>query len=198
MARGVVSRQAISALRGVARRGSDAMCRTVWRCCTPSGFAHIRRRTPVKGIALLAHSSLRRLDGWRTMNERGERKQMDNSFEAVGAVELIEKSVEDGRDLIRLEIDLAKDELLHDLRSARSAAILAAIAIALALNAFASLLVALGVAVGASVVAYVGLALLVTAAVLAFAALRTMPKAPLASTLRRLEADKVTLTESLT
>jgi protein-S-isoprenylcysteine O-methyltransferase Ste14 len=132
------------------------------------------------------------------MNERGERKQMDNSFEAVGAVELIEKSVEDGRDLIRLEIDLAKDELLHDLRSARSAAILAAIAIALALNAFASLLVALGVAVGASVVAYVGLALLVTAAVLAFAALRTMPKAPLASTLRRLEADKVTLTESLT
>jgi protein-S-isoprenylcysteine O-methyltransferase Ste14 len=119
------------------------------------------------------------------------------TLEDVATTKLVRGSIEDTRELVRLELALAKDELLGDLHAARGAAIRAAATVVLALSGAACLLVALGVALGPVIVGAVGAALLCAAGVAGFAAYRTAPRALMKSTRRRIDADQTFVVEHL-
>jgi uncharacterized membrane protein YqjE len=127
----------------------------------------------------------------------GDRQMQGRSSEELAATELVQRSIDDSRELVRLELALAKDELLQDLRSARTAAILGGVAMVLSFMALASFTVAVGVLLGPLVVGGVGLALLIGAGTCGFIAFRRIPLTPMASTLRRLETDKRSIAEHL-
>jgi uncharacterized membrane protein YqjE len=111
----------------------------------------------------------------------------------IGTVELVQRTMSDARELVRLEVALAKDELQTDLIEAKAAVIRAGIAVVLALSGLASLVVAFGLALGPIAALALALVLLAVAAALARAAFRRLPKKPLSSTLQRLRADESTI-----
>jgi uncharacterized membrane protein YqjE len=121
----------------------------------------------------------------------------ETSSEDASVVELVRRAAGDARELGRLEIALAKQELLADLAAAKSTAILAGSAVALALVGLSSLVVALGITLGPVVALVVGLALLASAAALAFGAYKSLPKPPMIETVRRLGMDEKILEEHI-
>jgi uncharacterized membrane protein YqjE len=107
--------------------------------------------------------------------------------------------LDETKELVRIEMRLARDELDADLRQLRRAAILAAVAFVLVILALAALLMAFLFAIDAD-----GVGALVVAGVLllgggAFAALafQRVPKPPLARTRDRLKHDVTELEEHL-
>jgi uncharacterized membrane protein YqjE len=113
----------------------------------------------------------------------------------MDAVDLVQRAVSDARELIRLEVALAKDELQTDLTEAKSAILYAGVAVVLALSGLASLVVAFGLALGPIAALALAAVLLVVAATLGRAAFRRLPKKPLRSTLQRLKADESMIAE---
>lgn len=105
-------------------------------------------------------------------------------------MELVRSAITDARELLRLEIALAKEELQRDLTEAKSASITAGVAVVLALTGLASLVVALGLALGPFVALFLGLVLLAGAGGLGYAAFRGWPKKPMSSTVQRLQLDE--------
>lgn len=106
---------------------------------------------------------------------------------------LVREAFEEGKELVRLEVALAKEELESELEQAKRAAIGFGIALAASFVALALLGVALVFALGGTAI----VALLVTAGYLVVAGGATavgyklLPKEPLAHTRRRLAADFV-------
>lgn len=113
---------------------------------------------------------------------------------------MLRKALDGTKELVRLELALAREELKEDVRRLEVAAILAGVAILLVLLTLSTLVVALVLAVGATPVS----ALLVSAALaaiggaLALAAYKKMPRVPLERTRARLKSDVHQIGEHLT
>jgi uncharacterized membrane protein YqjE len=112
-------------------------------------------------------------------------------------MELVQHATRDAKDLIRLEIALARNELGQELAAARSSAILGAAAIALGLTGLASLVIALGLALGSLASLGVAVLLLSSAAIAGSLAHRRLPKTVMRATMRRLTDDAALLKEHL-
>jgi protein-S-isoprenylcysteine O-methyltransferase Ste14 len=99
--------------------------------------------------------------------------------------------MEDARDLIRLEVALAKEEMKREALAAKNAAIALAIGAVLLLLGIALLLVALALAIfpGPIPSIVLGLVLVVGAIVAGVSGLKLLPRRPLAETRERVETD---------
>jgi hypothetical protein len=122
---------------------------------------------------------------------------MNQTAHEIGTVELVKGATRDVRDLAKLELALAKDELLSDLAAAKATAILGGSAFVIGILGLSSLVAAIAVALGPFVGVVLGLLLLVTGTGLAVLAYKFLPKKPLRSTARRLELDEQILKEHL-
>lgn len=117
----------------------------------------------------------------------------------ASTTELLREAIEETRELVKLEVELAKDEVREELADAKRAAIMFGVAAVAALLAAAMLFVALALAIfpGPVPALVIGGALIVTAAVLGLVAWRRTPKKPLGRTQRRLETDARVLKEGI-
>ena len=117
--------------------------------------------------------------------------RVDPALESYSTVEIAKQAFDEAKELIGLEVQLAKVEAMTELRRLRSAAIAGGIAFALISLALSALVTALILALGASaiyglVVAGVLLLLGGLAAAYAYSAI---PKVPLDQTRERLKDD---------
>lgn len=105
--------------------------------------------------------------------------------------ELVRQTLEETKELVRLEVALAREDLRAELKQAKTAGILLGIAAALAVVAIAMFDVAVIIALGNTVTAALIVAFLVVAevAVIGFIGYRKLPKAPLQRTRERLTSD---------
>jgi len=115
----------------------------------------------------------------------------------VSTPDLVHEAVEDARHLIRLEIALARDELTHQIASAKTAAISLGAAAGALVSSLTMFMVAIAAAFTAiSLAALVlGAFLLAASSWLGFAGFKALPREPLAQTRRRLETDLQELKE---
>jgi uncharacterized membrane protein YqjE len=115
--------------------------------------------------------------------------------ESVPTADLVKQTLVEARDLVKLEVRIAKEELEEDLLEAKRAAYAGVLAVALGLLALAALVVAVILAIGgtpgAAVVVAVGLGALT--AISAASAYAAAPKSLLAKTRRHLEDDATAL-----
>jgi uncharacterized membrane protein YqjE len=107
--------------------------------------------------------------------------------------DLLRRATTESLELLRLELVLARDELRRDARDVGRLAILLAVALVAAALGFASLVLSLGLAIGPWGALGLGAGLLVVAAAVSFVAARRFPPHLLASTTRRLAADRSVL-----
>jgi len=115
------------------------------------------------------------------------------------ATELVKEAWVEAKELIRLEVALAKEEVKHEVVAAKSAGItLGAAAVAFCV-ALALLLVALALAIfpGPIPALVMGLILMVSAGLAGAIGYKLLPKRPLAQTRRRLETDVETVKERM-
>jgi uncharacterized membrane protein YqjE len=105
--------------------------------------------------------------------------------------ELVRQTLEETKELVRIELKLARDELGEDLVQLKSVAILAGVALVLAILTLSTLVVALVLALGGTAIAalLVAAVLLVGAGVTAAVAYKYVPKEPLQRTRARLKND---------
>ncbi len=112
-------------------------------------------------------------------------------------VQLIRDALDEGRELVRLEIALAREEVTTELRQARASAIVcggAAVAAVASITMFmAAIALAFSVPWFAALV--IGATLLCIAGALGFAAYKALPTKPMAQTKARIEADFARLKE---
>ena len=114
--------------------------------------------------------------------------------------ELLREALGDSRELVRLEMRLAQEELREDVRRIKFAAILLAIAAALFIVALAMFDLAVVLALGGTVSAALIVAFIVLAevAILGLWGYRKLPKVPLERTRSRLAMDVQALKEQVT
>src|SRR5207247_995986 len=107
----------------------------------------------------------------------------------ASAGELLREAMTEARQLIVLEVSLAKDEMRHEIVSAKSAAIALGAGAALSIVAISLLFVSLALAIfpGPVPALIFALILMVSATLACVAAVKRLPKKPLESTRRRLE-----------
>jgi uncharacterized membrane protein YqjE len=105
--------------------------------------------------------------------------------------ELVRQTLDETKELVRLEVALARQDLRSELARVKTAGILLGIAAALAVVAIAMFDVAVIIALGNTVTAALIVAFLVVAevAVIGFIGYRKLPKAPLQRTRERLISD---------
>lgn len=120
---------------------------------------------------------------------------MLSSSSEEGTAKLIADATRDLRELGRLGIALAKDELRRDLAAAKLMGALVASALLSAVLGVASLLVAMGVALGPLASLIAALVLLTLASVLGVLARKRWPDPPMGATLERLKVDESLLKE---
>lgn len=120
-------------------------------------------------------------------------------LEEAPTAELVKGAFDEARELIRLEVELAKAEVKEDARSAARAAVGFGIAAAAVLVMLSVLAVALVFALGATAIAALAVAggILVIAVIAAAIAYGVLPKEPLERTRHRLESDVKQLKEHL-
>jgi hypothetical protein len=109
----------------------------------------------------------------------------------------MQHAAQDARELIRLEINLARNEVTRELVAVKSSGILVAISLALGLTGLASLVTALGIELGARGALAVGLLLLLAAAISGSIGYRRFPKSMMAATGLRLKDDEAMLKDHL-
>ena len=118
---------------------------------------------------------------------------------AVPTAELIREALDETRQLVRVELALAKDELRTEVREAKESLIAFAVGGVLAIAALAVLLVALATAISSSAwspfaVGMIALGLAVGAGVLGW---QLLPTKPLEKTRKRLQLDARMLQERM-
>lgn len=113
---------------------------------------------------------------------------------------ILRQTIDETKELVRLELALAREELQGDLRRLKVAAILAAVAIVLALSTLATLILALVLALGGTALSAVAVAvvLAVVCAALALGAYKNVPRVPLERTRARLASEVRQLEEHVT
>lgn len=113
--------------------------------------------------------------------------------------ELIKDALADARELVRIEVGLAKVEVQTELKAASRAAIAAGVALVAFLLALSMAAVALVLALGGT--AWIALAVsggfLLTAGLASLIAYRRFPKKPLVDTRKRIEGDIQELKEHI-
>jgi hypothetical protein len=109
----------------------------------------------------------------------------------ASAADLVRDAIDEARELVRLEVALARDEARTELYETRTGAIALGVTATLAILGLAMLLVALVLAIGSGwePPLICGLVLLACAALGAYVAWKTFPRQPLDETRRRLSAD---------
>jgi uncharacterized membrane protein len=112
-------------------------------------------------------------------------------LEEASTAELFKEAMDEARQLVRLEVALAKEEVKHELVSAKRAAVAFGVAAAASLVVLALLAMALVLALGGTAVTalLVALAFLVVAGGAAYAGYSMLPKQPMEQTRRRLQTD---------
>ncbi|MEY2936025.1 MAG: hypothetical protein RL033_6774 [Pseudomonadota bacterium] len=105
--------------------------------------------------------------------------------------ELLRQTLDETKELVRLEVELARQDVSSELKQVKAAGILLGIAAAFAVVAVAMLDVALIIALGTTVTAalVVALIVLLEVGVLGYLGYRKLPKAPLQRTRERLTSD---------
>jgi hypothetical protein len=112
------------------------------------------------------------------------------------AAELIKEAIDEARELARLEVALAKNEALVDLKDLKMSLIAFGVAAVTALLGLALLLFAVALVLGGAIAAVViGVALLLLAVAAALLAVSKLPERPFAETRRRLKKDVEQLKE---
>lgn len=120
-------------------------------------------------------------------------------LEEASTADLVRQVVDEARELVRLEVALARAEVKVELQHAQRAAIGLGVALASAVLVLCLLAVALVLAVGGTAIAAVVVALgfLVVGGLAALFGYGMLPKAPLEKTRHRLENDVNQLKEHL-
>jgi uncharacterized membrane protein YqjE len=113
--------------------------------------------------------------------------------------ELLAETLSEGRELVRVEIALAKDEALGELARAKRAAVLLGLALVLATVALVVLVVALVLALGggAAVIVSVGGGFLLAAVVAGALGAKALPVGVLSKTKARVESDVQRIKEAI-
>ena len=113
--------------------------------------------------------------------------------------QLIKEAIDETRQLVKLEVELAKDEVRQELADAKRSAIMFGVAAVAALLAAAMLFVALALAIfpGPVPALIIGAVLIAAAAALGFVGYKKVPKNPLERTRRRLETDTRVIKEGV-
>lgn len=105
--------------------------------------------------------------------------------------ELVRDTLEQTRELIRIEFALARDELNDDLKKAKRGGVWAGVGVVFASGMLAALILALVLALGGTAVAALAVAggCAVLTAACGTIAFQTLPRAPLQRTRARLESE---------
>jgi hypothetical protein len=121
----------------------------------------------------------------------------DDVADEVSTVELVREALDEARELAKLEVALARADLLEDLKRAKTAAIGLAIALAAGVGVLCLLATALVFALGGTAAAALGVAgvLVVVAGLSGYAGYALLPKTPLERTRLRLGTDVTQLWE---
>ena len=111
--------------------------------------------------------------------------------ETAGTGELVREALDDARELVRLEVALAREEFNEELGRAKRAAVGFGLAASLAIAGLAVVLAAIALATDTPwlVALVIGLGVLCLAAGAGLTAWKTLPQRPLAETKDRIEAD---------
>jgi len=117
----------------------------------------------------------------------------------ASATQLVREALDETRQLVKLELELAKDEVRQELAEAKKSAIMFGVAAVAALIAAAMLFVALALAIfpGPVPALIIGVVLIATAAILGIVGFKKAPKKPLEKTRRRLETDAQVIKEGM-
>ena len=115
----------------------------------------------------------------------------------VSSAELVKEAMAEATRLLRLEIELAKDEARTEALAAKKAGIVFGIGAGVLIVGVSLLFVALGLAIfpGPVPSLVLGLGLLALSTIACVAGVRLMPKKPLSETRRRIETDIETVKE---
>jgi uncharacterized membrane protein YqjE len=113
--------------------------------------------------------------------------------------DLVKEALDEAKQLVRIEVALAKEEVREEVRDAKRAGIMFGASTVLGIVGVALLLVALALAIfpGPIPALVIGAVLLVLAGVLGLVAYQSVPRKPLADTKRRLETDVKILKEHI-
>jgi hypothetical protein len=115
---------------------------------------------------------------------------MKQSDPELPTLDIVGDAVEDARKLVRIEIELAREEFMREARGLQVCAILAGCAVVCALLGGAVLLANLAVALGTVGGILMALLLLGAAATTGWLAYVRFPTRPMAQTLQRLRTDE--------
>lgn len=117
----------------------------------------------------------------------------------ASAAQLVREAIDETRQLVKLEVELAKDEVRQELAQAKRAAIMFGVAAVAALLAAAMMFVALALAIfpGPIPALVIGAVLIAIGGILAFVGYKKAPKKPLDQTRRRLETDAQVIKEGV-
>jgi hypothetical protein len=120
-------------------------------------------------------------------------------LEETSTADLVRGAMDEARELVRLEIDLAKEEMKVELKQLERAAIFMAVAAASSVIVLCLLSMALVLALGGTAVValLVALAFLVVGVLAALGGYGLLPKAPLEKTRHRFETDVNQLKEHI-
>jgi hypothetical protein len=113
--------------------------------------------------------------------------------------QLVREALDETKTLVKLEVELAKDEVRQELQDAKRSAIMFGVAAVAALLAAAMMFVALALAIfpGPVPALIIGAVLIAAAAILGFVGYKKVPKKPLERTRRRLETDAQVIKEGM-
>lgn len=121
------------------------------------------------------------------------------AFEEVPTTTLVREMLDEAKELVRLEVQLAKDDAKIELNHLKMSAIVFGIAAGVAIIGASTLAVALVLALGGTALVALAVAggLLVLAGALAFFGYGLIPKAPLEKTRNRISSDVKQLKEHI-
>jgi uncharacterized membrane protein YqjE len=113
--------------------------------------------------------------------------------------DLVKEAIQDARELVQVEIELAKDDLRREARRLRASAIVLGVAAATAFIGLVMVIVAISLAIGRGPLPalIIGLSFLAVAAIAAVFGVSHVPKKPLERTRARLETDVKALKEGI-
>lgn len=120
-------------------------------------------------------------------------------LEEASTTDLVREALDEAKELVRLEVAIAKDEVKKEVQQAKTAAIGFGVALAAALVMLSLLAVAVVLALGGTAVAalIVAAVFLVVAGVAGYLAYATLPKKPLDRTIKNVKRDVTQLKEHI-
>ena len=161
-------------------------------------------------IAAIANTTTGRITPGRRLDEekrRTERTMMVQApaptevlaIEEASTADIVREAFEEAKELVRIEVALAKTEVVREISRAKRAAIALAIAVSFALVVLCMLAVAIVLALGGAPEVALGVAAIVLLVAIAAGAAgySMLPKKPLEHTLGRLKADVTQLKEHI-